>query len=83
MTRLVILLYLTLNLTLHLQVTKAKKDHRPVSAQPDVITPDVYAAIQKSESRQAQQLRDILSRPTFKVSSITIISSYMQGIINE
>jgi len=51
---------------LYNKVTKAKKDHRPVSAQPDVITPDVYAAIQKSESRQAQQLRDILSRPTFK-----------------
>ena len=51
-----------------MKVTKAKKDHsRPVSAQPDVITPDVYAAIQKSESRQAQQLRDILARPTFKV----------------
>ena len=51
-----------------MKVTKGKKEHsRPVSAQPDVLTPDVYAAIQKSESRQAQQLRDILARPTFKV----------------
>lgn len=54
-------------LSVRLQVTKAKRDERPVSAQPEVIAPDVYAAIQRSESRQAKQLQDILARSPFKV----------------
>ncbi|XP_067941290.1 protein PALS1-like [Watersipora subatra] len=54
------------SVTLYNQVTKAKKGDKPTSSPPQPIAPDVYAAIQRSESKQAMQLRDILLRPPFK-----------------
>ena len=59
-------------------MTTAKKDDRPISTQADGITPDVYAAIHRSESKQAKQLQDILARPPFRVSSqsIALVHSY-------
>ena len=70
------------NVSKLIQVTTAKKDDRPISTQEDGITPDVYAAIHRSESKQAKQLQDILARPPFRVSrlfgsqSIALVHSY-------
>jgi len=52
------------------QVTNAQSSGAAATPSSHNLSADLYAAIQKSETSQAKQLQEILSKPPFKVTSL-------------